>query len=159
LRSEESDEKNLARAKSTAYRYLTYRPRSTKELLDKLSEKKFDVAVINAVLADLTRLGYLDDAQFAAQWASSRLRLRGFGRRRIEQELKQKGVDQEIIRGALAIAIPPEDEIEAARSFAERKLRTMKSFEPEVRRRRLAGFLERKGFSYDIIREMLSHIT
>jgi regulatory protein len=156
LRSEELDEKELTRAKNAAYRYLTYRPRSTKELQDKLSEKKFDVAVINAVLADLTRLGYLDDAQFAAQWASSRLRLQGFGRRRIEQELKQKGIAQELIRTALGIAIPQEVERKAARKIAEQKLMKMTSFEHEVRRRRLAGFLERKGFSYDIIREMLS---
>jgi len=106
-------------------------------------------------MEDLLRLGYVDDRKFAAQWAASRARLRGYGRKRIEQELRQKGVGQETIREALGEAIPPEDERETARTVAEKKLRTMKSLEPEARKRRLAGFLERKGFPHEIIWDIL----
>jgi regulatory protein len=103
----------------------------------------------------LLRLGYVDDRKFACQWAASRARLRGYGRKRIEQELRQKGVNQETIREALAEAIPLEDERETARTVAEKKLRTMKSLEPEARKRRLAGFLERKGFPHEIIWDII----
>ncbi len=99
----------------------------------------------------LLRLRYVDDRKFAAQWAASRARLRGYGRRRIEQELRQKGVNRETIQEALNEAVPFEDERETARKVAEKKLRTMKSLEPEARKRRLAGFLERKGFSSEIV--------
>jgi regulatory protein len=152
------NEKELTRARTAAYRLLTYRPRSHAELEQKLREKGFKEAVIEAVLADLEHLGYVNDRQFAGQWAAGRLRLRGFGRRRIEQELRRKGISQEVIREAISEAVPPDDEREAAAKAAEKKLRTMLSVAPDVRRRRLAGFLERKGFSSEITRSILNTI-
>ena len=99
--NEELNEKALMRARNAAYRLLTYRPRSRAELVTKLQEKDFDEAVVEAVLVDLARLGYVNDRQFAEQWASGRVRLRGFGRRRIEQELRTKGIDRDVIGEAL----------------------------------------------------------
>ena len=151
----ELHEKDLKRAKNTAYRYLTIRSRSKAEIVKKLYDKEFSPSVIETVMEHLFRLGYVDDRKFACQWAASRARLRGYGRKRIEQELRQKGVGQETIREALGEAIPLEDEQETARKVAEKKLRTMKNLEPEARKRRLAGFLERKGFPHEIIWDIL----
>jgi regulatory protein len=150
------NEKKLTRAKNAAYRLLTYRPRSRAELIQKLQDKEFDQAVIEAVVAELARLGYVNDRLFAEQWASSRVRLRAFGRRRIEQELRRKGVDREIIGEALAAVFGAEPELGTAMSAAEKKLNTMRSADRESRRRRLAGYLERKGYSYDIIRKVMN---
>jgi regulatory protein len=155
LQNSELEEKELKRAKNTAYRYLTIRSRSKAEIVKKLYDKEFSPSVIETVMEHLFRLGYVDDRKFACQWAASRARLRGYGRKRIEQELRQKGVNQETIREALAEAIPLEDERETARTVAEKKLRTMKSLEPEARKRRLAGFLERKGFPHEIIWDII----
>ena len=153
--SAESEDKQLKRAKNSAYRYLTIRPRSNKELADKLHDKKFSDPVITAVLEHVTRLGYLDDGKFAAQWAASRIRSRGFGKRRLEHELRIKGISRDIIKETLTTLFEESAESDIARKEAEKKLRTLTRFEPEVRRRRLAGFLERKGFSSDIIRTLL----
>ncbi len=147
--------KELTRARNAAYRVLTFRPRSYAELEQKLREREFDESVIREVLADLERLGYVNDRQFAGQWAAARLRLKGLGRRRIEQELRRKGVPQEILREAVAEAVPPDEEREAAVKAAEKKLRTMLSVSSDVRMRRLAGFLERKGFSSEITRSII----
>jgi regulatory protein len=149
------DDKELSRAKNTAYRYLSYRPRSRKELEEKLREREFAGDTIDAVVDQCIRLGYLDDARFAEQWARSRVRLRGFGRRRIEQELRGKGIDRETVRDALDRLFEDSSEAEVARKEADKKLKTLSRFDPEVRRRRLAGFLERKGFSSEIIRVIL----
>jgi len=111
--------------------------------------------MIDAVLEHVTRLGYLDDGKFAAQWAASRIRSRGFGRRRLEQELRIKGISSAIIKDTLNTLLEEAPEAETARKEAEKKIRTLTRFEPEVRRRRLAGFLERKGFSSEIIRTIL----
>jgi regulatory protein len=153
--SAESEDKQLKRAKNSAYRYLTIRPRSNKELADKLHDKKFSDPVIAAVLEHVTRLGYLDDGKFAAQWAASRIRSRGFGKRRLEQELRIKGISRDIIKETLTTLFEESAESDIARKEAEKKLRTLTRFEPQVRRRRLAGFLERKGFSSEIIRTIL----
>lgn len=151
----EYPDKAIVRARNTAYRLLTFRPRSNYELEQKLREKTFPEPVIQTVMQHLQRLGYIDDRKFAAQWAASRARLRGYGRRRIEQELRLKGVDQQTIHEALTEVIPPENEREIACKIVENKLRTIKNSEPRVQQRRLAGFLERKGFSHEIIWDIL----
>ena len=148
-------EKELTRAKNAAYRFITYRPRSRSEVEVRLEDKEFSEEVILSAIDHCVRLGYIDDAKFAAQWAASRARCSGFGRRRIEQELRQKGVSRDTIREALAEAVTVEDELDVARKAAEKKLRSMKSVEPDARRRRLAAFLERKGFPMEIILSIL----
>lgn len=147
----DSEEKLLAKARDAAYRYLAYRPRSRAEIEQKLQDKEFNETIVERILTDLERLGYINDRQFAGQWARSRVRLRGFGRRRIERELRDKGVDQDIIKETLAEVFADEGEIETARQVAAKKLATMKAVDHQTRKRRLAGFLEQKGFPYDVI--------
>jgi regulatory protein len=154
----ELEDKALVRAKNSAYRYLTYRPRSKAELEAKLHDKEFEDSIVRQVISDLIRLGYVDDRQFARQWAQSRVRLRGFGRRRIAQELKNKGVDREIIQQTFAELFADDSEFETAKLTAQKKLATLKSVDYATRRRRLAGFLERKGFSFEIISRVLKEI-
>ena len=155
MRNSDLEEKALTKARNAAYRFLTYRPRSRSEIETKLRDKEFDDAIIEAVLADLARLGYVNDLQFARQWTRSRSRLRGFGRRRIGQELKNKGIGREIIREVFAEVFSDGTEVETAKRVAGKKLNTMGSLDRETRRRRLAGFLERRGFSFEIIRMVL----
>ncbi len=158
MRNAESNQKELTRAKNSAYRYLAVRPRSGAEVKQRLAEKQFAADVIHAVLADLDRLGYINDRDFAGQWARSRVRLRGFGRRRIEQELRGKGISRDVIHETLADVFEDSSEADVARREAEKKLKTLARFEPAVRRRRLAGFLERKGFSSEIISGILKAV-
>ena len=149
------NDKEHTRAKNAAYRFLTYRPRSRAEIEAKLADKGFNDAITAAVLADLARFGYVNDLQFARDWTRGRIRLRGFGRRRIGLELKNKGIGQEMIRDVFAEVFSGEAEIETAKLVAEKRLNTMKVLDRETRRRRLAGFLERKGFSFEIIRTVM----
>lgn len=125
------------------------------ELVQKLRDKEFDEEIIDSVVAGLVRLGYINDTEFAHQWASGRIRLSGFGRRRIEQELRYKGIDPEIVRETLRDVFGELSEEDVARREAEKRLKTLGRFDPEVRRRRLAGFLERKGFASGVIHAVL----
>jgi regulatory protein len=159
LQISDLNEKELTRAKNAAYRLLTYRPRSRVELVQKLRDKEFDEEIIDSVVAGLVRLGYINDTEFAHQWASGRIRLRGFGRRRIEQELRNKGISRELVRETLQDVFGELSEEDVARREADKRLRTLARFDPEVRRRRLAGFLERKGFASDIIRAVLRTVV
>ncbi|OGW53455.1 MAG: hypothetical protein A2Z46_03665 [Nitrospirae bacterium RBG_19FT_COMBO_55_12] len=155
VQNADADEKELARARNAAYRVLTCRPRSSAEIEEKLRDKGFDEAVIHTTLSGLTRLGYLDDEKFARLWAESRVRLRAFGRRRIDRELREKGIDPSIVREALDGVFTVDREIDIAEKAAAGKLKGMQRLDRETRRRRLAGFLERKGFPYDVIRDVL----
>ncbi len=151
-----SGDKQLSRAKNVAYRFLTIRPRSGLEIKKKLQARGFDNEIVDAVFADLERLGYVNDREFARQWAEARVRLRGFGRRRIERELRDKGIGRDIISETLLDVAGGETELRTAQEIARRKLKTLQSIDRETCRRRLAGFLERKGFSYDVIRTVLT---
>jgi regulatory protein len=154
-RQGEAQDTFLKRAKNTAYRYLTIRSRSCSELAQKLRDREFPPSIISSVIDHLEKLGYLNDEQFAREWVATRVRSRGLGRRRLEQELRMKGVRPDIIRDTLGTLFDDASEADIARREADRKLRTLTRFEPEVRRRRLAGFLERKGFSSEIIHTIL----
>ncbi len=161
MKAEETvdSQKELQRAKNTAYRLLAFRARSCKELETKLYEKKFNPAVICTVINDLIRLGYIDDEAFALQWSSSRLRLQGFGERRIRQELKQKGISADIISHASSAIFSSEVQFQTALRSARKKLNTLKIHDRESARRRVAAFLERKGFAYDTIAEVMRKIN
>jgi regulatory protein len=152
------DEKALARARNTAYRLLTYRARSRKELEEKLKDREFGAEIIESVVADLTRLGYVNDREFARQWAAGRVRMRGFGGRRIEQELRNKGISRDVIQQTLSEVFEGAPEADIAQQEAEKKLRSLTRFAPEVRRRRLAGHLERRGFPSETIYAVLRRV-
>jgi regulatory protein len=152
------EEKILTRARNTAYRLLTYRPRSQGELEAKLREKDFPEPVVQEVMTGLVRLGYVNDRDFARQWAAGRIRLRGFGRRRIEQELRNKGISRDIIRETLCAVFEDSPEADIAQQEAEKKLRSLARCAPEVRRRRLAGHLERRGFPSETIYNVLRRV-
>jgi regulatory protein len=152
------EEKILTRARNTAYRLLTYRARSRKELEEKLRDREFGDAVIEVVVANLIRLGYVNDLEFARQWAAGRIRLRGLGRRRIEQELRNKGISRDVVQETLRAVFEDSPETNIAQQEAEKKLRSLARFAPEVRRRRLAGHLERRGFPPEIIYDVLRRV-
>jgi regulatory protein len=124
----------------------------------KLLEKGFTDVVVRTVFGDLVRLGYINDHEFAHHWAAARIRLKGFGRRRIERELRAKGIGREIIAETLANVVSQDTERKAAREAAHKKMKTLQAVDRETRRRRLAGFLERKGFSYNVIRVVLTDV-
>lgn len=151
-------DRELKRAKNAAYRLLAARSRSKHELEQKLEQRGFSRDIISNVIVCLHHLGYLDDLMFAAQWAASRVRNKNYGRRRIEQELHRKGISRETACEALASAVSPEDERSAANKAAEKKLRTMHGLDSAAKKRRLAGFLERKGFSAEIVRDVLMSV-
>jgi len=149
------DDRGLKWAKNTAYHYLMIRPRSRFEVERNLQDREFPSDIVSAVIDQLMKLGYLNDEQFARQWVASRVRSKGFGRRRLEQELRSKGISRDTIKETLSALFEDVPEAEVARQEADKKLRALTRFDPEVRRRRLAGFLERKGFSSEVIRTIL----
>lgn len=152
------DVKELTRARNTAYRLLTYRSRSCAEVERKLREKGFDDCITHAVLDEFIRLGYLDDEKFVVQWAECRVRLSSHGKHRIELELIRKGVGREVVRRKLAEVFSADTEITTARQAAFRRLQSMQSLDHSARHRRIAGYLERKGYSYEVIRSILRDI-
>lgn len=134
---------------------LARRSRSTEELRRWLRQREFEAGQVDAALERLEALGLLDDAAFARGFARSRTVGRGFGARRVTAELARRGVARGVIQQVMAELAEQEggDEQAALEAVARRRLRSVAALEPLVARRRLTGWLVRRGFGVgDVMR-------
>lgn len=145
-------------ASDYALRLLAIRPRSIREMRDRLQSKGYERPVIEATVAELCELGLLDDRKFAAQWVESRMALRPMGPSRLRAELLTKGVDRGIVEATLSKYSAETDERSEALALARKKIRTLQGLESGPARRRLAGFLGRRGFESSTIAEVLKTV-
>ena len=141
-----------------AMKYLQMRLHSTAELRRKLVRREYGDAVIDGVIADLLRMGYLDDARFAKTKAMSAAEHKHHGRRRAFMELIKAGVKKEVADAALTDVYTKTDSLLAARMLAEKKAGNLKRLDPLVARRRLAGMLMRRGFDYETIKPVIDQV-
>ena len=129
---------------------LTGQARSRSELAAKLAKRRVPDEVAERLLNRFEEVGLVDDAAFARAWVESRQPGKGLGRRALAQELRRKGIEDEVARAALD-EVEPEDEEAAARALVRRKLRTMRGVDRVTATRRLAGMLARKGHGGDVV--------
>lgn len=158
-----------------AIAFLSYRPRSAREVEQRLRKKGFTPDQIGAVMERLRSQKYIDDHEFARFWVGNRMTFNPRGPRLLRSELRQKGVPAEIVEEVLQEQVetqvelvqqaeelsagkgPVDDEpvpgtdLANALVLARKRLRTYGNLEPQAARRRLAGFLARRGYGYDII--------
>lgn len=138
---------------------LTAQSRSRHELEEALAAKAVPAEVSAAVLDRFEEVGLVDDTAFADTWVQSRQASRGLARRALRQELRRKGVDDEVIAESLD-SLDPDAEIAAARRLVERKLPSTRNLDAPVRFRRLTGMLARKGYpgglAIRVVREALA---
>jgi regulatory protein len=138
--------------------YLGSRLHSRSELRKKLMRREYGEPVVDAVLEDLTRLGYLDDERFAKTKALSAAQHKHHGRRRAFLELLKSGVKGDVADKALADVYAEHDSTAVARQLAEKQAPRLKKLDPLVARRRLVGMLQRRGFDYDAIRPVVDEV-
>ena len=139
-------------------RLLTLAPRTRAQLADALKKRGVPDDITEDVLGRFTDVGLIDDAAFARAWVESRHHGRGLSARALSAELRRRGVDDDQIRAAVD-DLGPNAEVETARLLVTRKLAATRGLPPEVRTRRLAGVLARKGYppglAFRVIREAL----
>jgi regulatory protein len=141
-----------------ALKYLQMRLHSRAELSKKLSRREYGQNVINGVLDDLTRLGYLDDERFARAKALSAAEHKHHGRRRAMVGLFKAGVKGGVAQEALSHVYDQHDSTAVARQLAMKQAPRLRKLDPVVARRRLVGMLQRRGFDYESIRPMVDEI-
>lgn len=139
-------------------RLLQTRLQSTAEMRRKLMRKEYGDTIVDAVIADLTRLGYLDDARFAKTKALSAAQHKQHGRRRAKIELLKAGVQGEVADKALGDVYEATDTLAVARELARKQAPRLMRLEPDVARRRLVGMLQRRGFDYDDIKPVVDEV-
>ncbi len=143
----------LQHALDLAYRYLSRRERTVSEVRTQLEHKRVEPAAIDDVVAELTTLGYLDDARYAQRFAEDRRSLDSWGPDRIERRLRALGLEPSLIAQALS-ARDAAEELDAAVAVLRRRF-TAPTDDARERERAL-GMLVRKGYdlelAYDAVR-------
>jgi regulatory protein len=141
-----------------ALKVLERRLHSTSELSRKLTRHEYGATVIGEVIADLDRLGYLDDARFARTKALSAAEHKQHGKRRAMVELIKSGVKGDVARKALDDVYDDRDTLSVARKLAEKQAARLRKLDPQVARRRLVGMLQRRGFDYEDIQPVIESV-
>lgn len=144
----------VKKALNKAYRFLSYRPRSEHEVLRKLSEK-FPEEVVEKAVTKLKRLHYVDDKSFVSFWIEVRGNSRGPAL--LRSELLKKGIAKPLIDSALEFA-DREKMIEDALSLIKSK-RRYRELDKEELYKKVAPFLARRGYGYEIIKEVISNLS
>lgn len=165
-----------------ALNFLSYRPRSAREVEMRLRKKGHAPEHIESVMERLRHAGFVDDMEFARFWINSRMSFSPRGARLLRSELRQKGVPQNVVDEILReheasqkqrqqeaeevaalssnageVGDESEDEpvpgtdVGDALALARKRMRTYSSLDPQTARRRLSGFLARRGYGYDTI--------
>lgn len=142
-----------------ALNMLAARARSSTELRRKLVEKGEPPALADQAIARLTTLGLLNDDEYARQVARGRL-LGGASKRRVQQELWRRGVARDVADDAVAEIVADEevDEEDSAVRVARRKAASLAKLDAPTRRRRLYGFLARRGYDHAAIRAAMAQV-
>jgi regulatory protein len=121
---------------------------------DYLIHWAYSTATTERALEKLRALNYINDETFARNWASGRATGRGYGPKRIHQELQKKGIREALIREVVRETFAQGEEREKAKSVLEKRFKDKQLSDPKMLRR-AAGFLERRGYSSQVIFALL----
>ncbi|WP_248548830.1 MULTISPECIES: regulatory protein RecX [Paenibacillus] len=142
------------RAYVEGLRYLERKPRTAMEMTRRLRQKEIGETIIAEVVQRLQEERLLDDPLYAKQWAEQRIANQRKGKMWIRQELREKGIDKTLISEALE-NITPEQELESALETGRKKWNLIRG-EASDKRRKTGAFLMRRGFSGDMVRQVIN---
>lgn len=141
-------------AHQVAVNFISYRPRSSKEVTDKLTRKGFASDIVREEVEQLRELMLINDLEFARMFIRDKLRGKPMGRALLRRKLLDKGISFQATERVLREYVTDENEQEAARVLATRKLKMSRvrfaDLEPAVRQKRLADYLLNRGFSTEV---------
>ena len=143
------DQETVVQARQSAFRFISFRPRSIAEVRRNLIGKQYDEALVEAILNDLVAREYLDDEEFAAYWVEQRESFKPRSRMALRHELYEKGVPRAIIDKV----VQDVDEDDAAIKAASRRAYRWSALGEDEFTEKMIAYLRRRGFNYRIARK------
>ncbi|MCL2575523.1 MAG: recombination regulator RecX [Defluviitaleaceae bacterium] len=146
---------DYTKCRDSAVRILASGAKSVHIMREKLIQKEFSPESVEKVIKLLIQKGYLDDVAFAKSFISHKTKINNYGKRRIEQDLRIKGVSDTDIKVAFLNKDNHESEVNAAKRALAKKLRN-KPFPQDMQElQKLKMFMARRGFDFDTIDDVL----
>lgn len=156
MKSEQGSESR--KALDAALRYLTPRARSIQETRRYLDRRGVDADTVGRVIQELERRGLLDDRAFVRDWIQWRQRSRPAGSARIQQELRRKGIDADLLDEVMTEQAGELDSVTAAMAVVRRQRRHYERLEQNTAYRRMLGMLARRGFPQNTARTAVQQV-
>lgn len=142
-----------------ALRFLSFRPRSEKEINDYLKKKQVNSITSQKVISRLKENKFLNDEEFARWWAEQRTLIKPRAWRIIKIELKQKGISKEIIEELEQNAESKlQNDLEMAIKLAQKRLPRYKNLSKQEIYQKLGAFLASKGFDWEIVKISIDEV-
>ncbi|EHL14605.1 hypothetical protein HMPREF9630_01054 [Peptoanaerobacter stomatis] len=144
-------------AKQQALKILSSSSKTRKELIIKLRQKKFTQDAVDYAMSFVDNYEFINEEDMAEKLVSGAYKRKKYSKRKIQNELRQKGIDYEVIN-ELTSDIDDDEEYENAMHFAQKKYKSISAKDNETIKRRLISALSYRGFNYDIIRKVIDKI-
>ncbi|HEV2339541.1 MAG TPA: regulatory protein RecX [Patescibacteria group bacterium] len=141
-----------------ALRYLRFRLRSIAEIQTYLVKKRIPQEEIEKTITQLLQQKFLDDKRFALSWVNARQHAKPKSMWLLKRELQQKGIAEDIMENVLTNPDEKIDDAANAKTLLERKKEQFNNFSREVLCRRAGGYLGRRGFSANVIKEAIDAV-
>lgn len=151
----EYDEYNYG--KNIAYKFLSYKPRSIKEVKNKLTYKKISKPSVEKIIEHLKKYQFLNDEAYAKMYLEQKVNSKGMGKSMVQFKMIDKGIDKEMISKVIDENYPEEKQIEAGKKLLEKYLKKKQKIEDKnVLKQKCYQYLFSRGFSYGIIAQILN---
>ena len=149
------EQNKLFHIKQRAFRLLGRRQHASFELSRKLWNKDYEQKLIDEVIEDLQKKGYLDDKEFIRAFVADKSKTKNWSTKKIKSELLKRGIDSKLIDRMLN-GQTFESDFENAMKLANKKYKVLlkRNLEPKELRNKLSAYLFSKGFDYDLIKEV-----
>lgn len=157
------EEDNYQRLRDYSLRLLSFRPRSVKEISDKLKKfairRNFPDKLVEKVLEELKNQKFLDDKEFSLWWKQQRQSHKPKGKKAIKIELLQKGIDKQTIEDSLTDRDEDISEYDLAMRVIDRKLTRLKNLSGEKLKMKVRDMLLARGFDWETIYKVIDSLT
>ncbi len=137
--------------------YCARQERCQQEVRDKLYAWGSHKPEVEQIISQLIGEGFLNESRFAEHYAVSKNRQKGWGRKKIEQSMRMKGVSDQCIKLGLK-AIDGEELNDVLQRAIEKKLERSKETDPRIKKQKVIQYFLRKGFSYDEIHHAIGKL-
>ena len=156
-----ADFDNRVSARRIATKFINTRRRSEREVAQKLKGYDFDKEIIEEVTTSLKAIGLIDDLAFARSFIHDKLIGKPHSAKRLELDLKKKGIAKDVTAEALKEVAGDESEEDRAYKTAEKKWQQLERRETDIKKRKqkLFTFLASRGFAFDVIRIVITKLS
>jgi regulatory protein len=146
-------------AKQTALNFVSYKPRTEYQVVNKLQKEKFTNEEIATAVQFLKEFGYIDNFHYAQRYVLYAKTQKKSSKRKIEIDLTKRGISKDIIKKTIEETVSEDEELDNASKIARKKYETLLARNAQHSEQKLINYLLNKGFSFEVIKKVVEKLT